>query len=47
MYAKKRNPWLTALILVVCITLVGLGLFLYDTYVDRSGWALKDGTYYY
>ena len=47
MYAKKKNPWLIILISVVCLTLVALGLFLYDKYVDRSGWIQKDGIYYY
>lgn len=47
MYAKKRSPWLKILIALLCLALAGAGLWLFDTYVDRSGWVEKNGIYSY
>ena len=46
MNTKKR--WIIGILAAVLLA-AGLagGWHLYDTYVDRSGWELKDGAYYY
>lgn len=46
MNAKKR--WLIALLSMILLLAAGFGGWhLYDTYVDRSGWELREGVYYY
>ena len=46
MNTKKR--WIIGILAAVLLA-AGLagGWHLYDTYVDRSGWEMKDGAYYY
>jgi len=46
MNAKKR--WLIWILVLILLGDLGAGGWhLYDTYVDRSGWELKEGVYYY
>ena len=47
MKTKSRNTLVKALIAVLCAAALGLGWFLFDATVDRSGWKEKDGFYYY
>lgn len=43
---KKR--WILGILAAILLVAVGFGGWhLYDIYVDRSGWELRDGVYYY
>lgn len=46
MNAKKR--WLIGILAAILLSAgLAVGWHLYDTYVDRSGWELREGVYYY
>ena len=47
MYAKKSRTGLIILLSCLCILFAGLGWYLFDTNVDRSGWVEKEGIYSY
>ena len=47
MYAKKRRVLPVILIVLLCAVLLGLGWYLFDSKVDRSGWVEKGGVYSY